>query len=386
MRIKLFWIVLTIVLLGFETKAQQPGFEREVGELMKKYEVPGLALAVVKDNKIVYAQAFGLKNIENKIPLQKDDLFRIASISKSFCATAILQLVEQNKLKLDDEVTDLIGFKVQNPYFPQQKITLRMLLSHTSSLNDSGGYFNYNAIDPALNSGNTKCYSNYEPGTQFKYCNLNYNLIGSIIEKASGIRFDEYVRTNIIKPLGIYAGYNVDSLDTTKFVSLYTRAKNTGELTESKVAYVANRSIWAKYRLGYSAYSFSPTGGMKISAPDLAKVMLMHLNLGQYDGVRILKKLSAEQMQHPHVETGVGSAYGYAIRIMQNPKLAGGNLLVGHTGSASGLLSEMFFNPKKKFGFVFICSGSKRDVADLPFEMRSVLADGINLLYDNFIK
>lgn len=381
------YLLLLFFLIGrYEVYAQLDKAEVELKQMMEKLRVAGLSVAVVKDGKITYSNAFGLKNIERNMPLATDDIFRIASISKSFCATAIMQLVEAKKLSLDDDVSDLLGFKIRNPHFPDKVITLKMLLSHTSSINDSAGYFNYDAIDPEKNNGGTKCYSDYEPGTTFKYCNLNFNLIGSIIEKASGVRFDNYIKQNILDPIGVYAGFNVDSLDREKFVSLYTYNKKSNEFDESKTAYVANRKIWNDYKLGYSAYSFSPTGGMKISASDLAKVMLMHLNKGNYNGKQIISKSSAEQMQSPLVETGTGGHYGYAIRLYQSPELAGNNLLVGHTGSASGLYSAMFFNPKKKFGFVVISSGSLPDSYDMPFAFRSVLADGINILYNNFIK
>lgn len=382
------WAICLLLIWGTvnSSYAQADKAEKELKKMMENLQVAGLSVAVVKDGQIIYTNALGLKNIEKNLPLAKDDIFRIASISKSFSALAILQLVEANKLSLDDDVSDLLGFKIRNPHFPNTPITLKMLLSHTSSINDSAGYFNYDAIDPTKNNGSTKCYSDYGPGTLFKYCNLNYNLIGSIIEKASGERFDNYIKQHILNPLGVYAGYNVDSLDSDKFVSLYTYSKKDQKFTESTRAYMANRAIWNNYQLGYSAYSFSPTGGMKISAPDLAKVMLMHMNKGTYNGVQIISKNHAAEMQSPLVETGTGGHYGYGIRLYQSPKLVGDHLLVGHTGSASGLYSAMFFNPDKKFGFVVISSGSLPDSEELPFTMRKVLVDGMNILYKNFIR
>src|SRR5690625_5901070 len=87
-----------------------------------------------------------MKDLEEKIPMTDESLFRIASISKSFTATALMQLVEQKKLSLQDDVSDLIGFEIRNPRYPNKVITLEMLLSHTSSLNDSEGYFSLDAI------------------------------------------------------------------------------------------------------------------------------------------------------------------------------------------------------------------------------------------------
>ena len=111
----------------------------------------GLSVVVVKDGRLIYTKAFGLKDVERGTPLDENDLFRIASISKSFSATSIMQLVEAKKISLDDDFGDLVGFRVRNPKYPGKVITLRMVLSHTSSVNDSQGYFNLDVINPDKN-------------------------------------------------------------------------------------------------------------------------------------------------------------------------------------------------------------------------------------------
>src|SRR5690606_28943173 len=111
--------------------------EAAVNDIIAEHDVVGLSVAVVKDNKIIYSKAFGKKDVEKSRDLKSEDLFRIASISKSFCATSIMQLADAGKLSLDDDFSDLIGFKVRNPKFPETVITLRMVMSHTSSINDS---------------------------------------------------------------------------------------------------------------------------------------------------------------------------------------------------------------------------------------------------------
>jgi len=119
---------------AFSLKAQDASTQR-LTQLMQDYPVMGLSVAVVKEGKVVHTQALGWKE-EGQEPLETRDLFRIASISKSFTATALLQLVEKKVLSLDDDVSALIGFRIRNPKFPDTVITLRMLLSHTSSIND----------------------------------------------------------------------------------------------------------------------------------------------------------------------------------------------------------------------------------------------------------
>ena len=119
----------------FTAYAQKEKTEDRIDSVMKQYKMAGLSVAVVKKREIIYVHSFGLKSIETKTPLSNDDIFRIASISKSFSATSIMQLVEAKKLSLNDDVSNLIGFKVRNPKFPEKVITLKMLMSHTSSLN-----------------------------------------------------------------------------------------------------------------------------------------------------------------------------------------------------------------------------------------------------------
>ena len=108
---------------------------------MQTTPVVGLSVAVVKNNKIIYNHSFGYKDLDQRLPLQNDNIFRIASISKSFTSTAIMQLVAKKQISLDQDVSELVGFKIRNPKFPNTIITLKMLLSHRSSINDSEGYF-----------------------------------------------------------------------------------------------------------------------------------------------------------------------------------------------------------------------------------------------------
>src|SRR3546814_241981 len=184
-----------------------------------------------------------------------------------------MQLVEAGKLSLDDDVGELIGFPVRNPNYPDSVITLRMALSHTSSISDKNGYFTLDAVNPEKNPDWEKAYNDYAPGTDYQYCNLNFNLAGSILEKYSGERFDRYVRKHILEPLGLYANYNVDELDSMRFATLYTYNADSTRFIASPAAYRSPAASLKVYQLGYSAPVFSPTGGMKISAADLAKYM-----------------------------------------------------------------------------------------------------------------
>ena len=268
------------VAFGLLSCVQSPeaAFEKDIEALRDSLDNAGLAVVVVKDNQIVYHHEFGYSDLELRTPLREDNLYRIASISKSFSATSMMQLIEKGLVTLDTDVSTLAGFPIRNPKYPDTVITLEMLLSHTSSLNDSEGYFVLDVINPETNPDWANCYNDYEPGTGYEYCNLNFNLVGTFIEKLSGERFDQYVVHHVLEPLGLYGGYCVDSLDASRFAKLYNL--EDGKMTEQKDAYAPRSERIANYRFGYDTPVFSPTGGMKISACDLARYMMMHMGWG----------------------------------------------------------------------------------------------------------
>lgn len=344
--------LVSMLLSGMSSLSAQQPVERSLQSLMEKYEAVGLAVSVVKNGDLIYSESFGKKNLDTGEALSTESLFRIASISKSFSATAVMQLAEAGRLRLDDDVSGLIGFRVRNPAYPDDRITLKMLLSHTSGLNDSQGYFTLDVIDPARNDSVQKCYNSYRPGAGYQYCNLNFNMVGTIIERVSGERFDQYIRHHILEPLGLYGGYCVDSLDKTRFATLYEYDGAAKKLAAAPAAYLPRSEEIRNYVMGRSTPVFSPTGGMKISAADLARYMTMHMNRGKYKGGRIISEKSARLMQTP-----VANAEGYGLALVTSGKLIEGRELKGHTGSAYGLYSIMFFDPDEKFGIVAITNG-----------------------------
>ncbi|MBX0331953.1 beta-lactamase family protein [Pontibacter sp. HSC-14F20] len=368
---------LALIAFNLSSHGQETKTETDLKTLMQQHDMVGLSVVVVKKGEIVYNKSFGLKDIESQTPLSNKDIFRIASISKSFTVTALMQLIEAGKLNLNDDVSELVGFQVRNPKFPNKVITLRMMLSHTSSINDSQGYFTLDSIDPAKNPNWAACYNDYEPGTSYEYCNLGFNMAGTILEKFSGERFDQYVKQHILDPLGLYGGFNVNSLAASRFVTLYEYNTDSSSFSPSPSAYAPRRQEISNYKMGYSTPIFSPTGGMKISATDLAKYMTMHLNKGEYKGSRIISKKSAKQMQSKIADNG----YGLALKTEKN--LIPGKAIVGHTGNAYGLYSAMFFQPKEQFGFVVITNGTSAPEVN---EYNLALAAILNSLYNNLIK
>jgi CubicO group peptidase (beta-lactamase class C family) len=371
------FIASLLLILPFMLKGQYSSADSSLNAIMNSHKVIGMSVAVVKKNQIVYAQSFGLKNQETQTSLSNLDIFRIASISKSFSATAIMQLVEKRKISLEDDMSKLVGFIIRNPKYPETPITLKMVLSHRSSINDSQGYFSLDAINPAKNPNWAKCYNNYAPDSGYMYCNLNYNMVGTIIEKISSERFDNYISKHILQPLGLYGGYCVDSLDKNRFATIYEYHADSAKFIASPNAYAPRSEEIANYTMGYTTPIFSPTGGMKISATDLAKYMIMHSRMGKANGKRIISRRSARIMQ-----TMISEKEQYGLALSKSNKLIDGVVLTGHTGSAYGLNSALFFEPNKQYGFVVIINGSEQKYID---GYNAVLKKTVNSLYENII-
>lgn len=358
---KIYFYTTIIFLFSVVTSiyAQEDSLSKRIQKIIHDRDAVGIAVVVVKENSIVYNNNFGYSNLELNYPLQQNTLFRIASISKTFTATAIMQLIDENKIHLDDDVSNLLGFKVRNPKYPDQAILLRHLLSHRSSIHDAEGYYTLDVIDSSRNTKWKNAYSNISPGLQFIYSNLNYNMLGAIIEKISGKRYDKYIIENILQPLGIEGGYDVSELDANRFAQIYTYDAKSLRYNKSKEAYQFKPSLSTGYVVGRSAPLLSPTGGLKISALGLARYMTMHMQGGEYNGIEILNRTSEEMMQ-----TLTGDLPGYGMGFRINNKLIDGEIIIGHTGSAYGFYGAMFFHPLKKIGFVVLVNGCRQEYED----------------------
>ena len=381
MKKKLLYTALfsTVLLIAsHQTIAQAEKAEAEIQQLMRTTPVVGLSVAVVKDNKVIYNHSFGFKDVEKESPLTNESIFRIASISKSFTTTAIMQLVAKKQINLDQDVSELVGFRIRNPKFPNTVITLKMLLSHRSSINDSEGYFSLDAIDPSKNPNWEKSYNAYEPDKGYMYCNLNYNLAGTILEKKTGIRFDKYIQQQILVQLGLYGGYNVNTLDSNLIAKIYEFKRDSAKFINSPSAYAPRTEEINNYTMGRSTPIFSPTGGMKISAHDLAEYMIMHSQLGKHKGKRIIPKNLSKQMQ-----AIISEEEGYGMALETTTQLIAGKTMIGHTGSAYGLYSMLFFEPKEKIGFVVISNGCDTKTIN---GFNAVLHQTVNSLYNNLIR
>jgi CubicO group peptidase (beta-lactamase class C family) len=198
-------------------------YEQLIPDLMRKHAIPGAAVAVMRDGRLIYARGFGYADVENKTQVQPDALFRIASVSKTFTGAAIMKLVEEGKLKLDDPVAPHIAHLTPaqgttvDPRWDQ--ITIRHLLNHSAGWDRNKPNGGFDPIDrpltaaaavgaPAPASGETLIRYmkglplDFNPGEKFAYSNFGYIILGRVIERLSGMPYPEYVRTRVLQPVG----------------------------------------------------------------------------------------------------------------------------------------------------------------------------------------
>ena len=366
---------------GTEKKCfvQKKEIRKQIETIRENYGNIGLSVVVVKNNRIVYSDNFGYNpdpsDPSQGKPIRKNDLYYIASISKTFVGTAIMQLVEEGKLSLEDDVNHYLGFSLRNPSFPDTPITIRMLLSHRSSLKKGADYDDFDKINPEKADDLYAFFNDYPPGKKADYSNLGFVILGAVVEKVTGMRFDDYVQKHVLKPLGLCGGYDVTKLDDSRFVHS-CRYKDDGFVVQKK-AFADKATRPNQYILGYSTPTLSPAGGLKISATDLSKYMMMHINKGKFRWrKRVVAKESEEQMWKGQNKTTYGLSFVHFLKVIP------GEDLVGMNGAAYGIHSSMYFHPEKKYGFVVICNGcNSKTYAD-----SGLNNEIIRMLYDSIIK
>ena len=336
--------------------------KHRIESIRKEFKSVGLYASAVKKGEIVYSSTFGYNpdysDTTKRKSIRNDDLFLIASVSKTFVGTAIMQLVEKNRISLDDDVNKYLDFSVRNPKFPQIPITIRMLLCHRSGLKRSSPYPDFLYVIKDGNPDKLKpLFEGFAPNSNISYSNMGFDVLGAMVENVTGIRFDDYVDINILKPLGIGGGYDLQKLDTGRFVRTYSY-KN-GIFVKQSPVYFKKRILENDYKLGYSTTVLWPAGGMVISGYDLTKYMLAHMNKGKLKGhKKILKKRSEELLWERQAGTNHGLSFVHFAKTIP------GEDLIGMTGGARGIHSVMMFNPEKGIGFVVICNGCTSESAD----------------------
>ncbi|MDZ7400767.1 MAG: serine hydrolase [candidate division KSB1 bacterium] len=377
-------IVHVLLFCATQAFGQNERLDSLLSMIATKYQLVGMSVAIVQDSGVVFSQGYGLRDIERNLPVNEQTKFRIASISKFITAMAVMQLYEQGLFKLEDDVSQYLGFELKNPAFRNQFITFKMLLSHTSSLRDGSGYDRFlsdtygknppPALKQLLIPGGTYYTADMFDASRgpdqkyFQYANINFGILGTLVERISGERFDQYCKKHLFDPLGIAASFNVRDLpDINDLAVLYRKSGSSWVAQFDRYNGVSppERDL-SGYSIGENGVIFSPQGGLRISAIDLAKLMIVHLNGGSYHGMRLLADTTISRM-HEVVwrYNGINgdSYYGifktYGLGNHTTTDLLPGQQLIGHPGEAYGLISDCYFSKLGKYGIIFITNGGQ---------------------------
>ena len=325
--------------------------------------------------------ADGVADPQSRRRVTVDDPVRVASISKMVTAIGVMQLVDAGKLDLTSDVSRWLGWELRNPHFPDRPITLSMLLSHTSSVREHDDDYVIplgRSLQHVMNDpGNWD--PRHGPGDHFAYVNLNYPIIGSIIEQVTGERFDKWMRTHVLAPMRLDACFNWPTCSDAAIIraveldgadgkpvkdDLHGRRPDCPVLVKS--GQPCDLSQW---RLGENGSLFAPQGGLRISARGLARIGRMLLNRGTLDGVRILSPQGVDTLltqvwsfdgSNGETDGGFYCSAGNGTHRLPNGQagcadkiVPDGAVLVGHAGDAYNMKSGLWIDVKRDRGVAY---------------------------------
>jgi CubicO group peptidase (beta-lactamase class C family) len=321
---------------GPDVARLQTELEPKISEAINKGQLPGFAIGVVKNGKLIYAKGFGVARLGGNTLITPRSLFHMASVTKTFVATAVMQLVEQGKIDLDAPVTRYLPyFKLNDERY--REIKIRQMLSHTSGIPDT---VNYNWDKPEFDAGALERFVRstadeklvFAPGEKFGYSNTAYEILGDIIAKVSGQSFEDYVHQHILTPLGM------------KDSTLLVREANPQLLTSPHV--VENQKVVVSKIFPYNR-AHAPSSTLYSSIEDMSRWAMANLNRGELDGQRILKRETAESMWRPVVD-----ALGMKEGISWFTTEKSGHRLVLHSGGDVGFESLVVLAPDDSFAVI----------------------------------
>jgi CubicO group peptidase (beta-lactamase class C family) len=352
----------TLKPIGLENSLEENTiFDNLIESLISLAHASAISVAIVKDNELLWSTGYGLYDRENNKAANDDTIYLVASISKTFTATAIMQLYEQGYFDLDDDVNDYLNFTLRNPNYPLDNITFRMLLAHQSSLATDlptsftravpgdikiGGY-PYPYLNELLVPGGIhykpQYWTDFRPSDKMFYANVGFSILGHLVEIFTGKTLEEYCREHIFEPL--------DMKDTS------FRLPN---LNISRVA--------VPYRYSKEYYPFIhyqildyPAGGLRTSVKDLSHFLLAHMNDGVYNSTQILTSQSVEEMHTIQYDSDTYDfQYGLGFQIWETSK----GLKIGHTGGLYGVSTKMAYRKSDNIGIIMFINKAFSNIID----------------------
>ncbi len=338
--------------------------ESSIASIMKESKIPGMSLAVLSGEDILYAKGFGARNLEMNIPATPNTLYGFGSCTKSYTALAVMQLYEQGKLDLYDPVKKYFNFKLGKKRNP---ITIHHLLTHSSGIPNLGtaeillgrnaGYNEYHiplsSWDDYLTFINdAKQEVAAEPGQRFAYSNESYTMLGVVIEKVSNMKYEDYVRENILNPLNMKRScFLRDEFEKdSDIMTAYFPKFENGNIIQIEPA-----------SHPFDKYIFAP-GGLLSSAIEQINYIKMNINQGTFEGTTILNKDLIQKMHTNYIETdiirdAIGEfekvGYGYGWIIIED---FFEHTTIFHVGGTNVSTSFIGFIPEKKLGIACACN------------------------------
>ena len=344
------------------------------------------AWATFDRSAITVSGASGLADRAAGRALTIDDPVRIASISKLVVALGVMRMVEQGQLGLDHDVSDYLGWHLRNPAFPGQPITLRLLLSHLSSVRDGVDYAVPLGTElQAVASDSAAFDAEHPPGTFFRYANLNFPIVAAAMERVGGERFDRLMQRLVLAPLGLDACFNWTTCSDSavaRAVVLYDPdgsviRDDLGGRRPSCPVLALNGCDLSAYRLGSNGALFSPQGGLRISVRDLAVIGRLFLNRGRHQGAAFLSERSTDALTRSQwrfdgtngdTEGGFYCAYGLAVQILavaqpgcRDDLFGDGRARIGHAGDAYGVRAGLWIDPERGEGIAYFAISNGAD-------------------------
>ena len=313
-------------------------------------DLPGISVAVVRDQEIAWKAAFGHADVEAGVPLSPDTRFHIASISKTLAAVAVMTLVEKGSLRLDDAVEDVVPWFTPPPReHDNAPITIRSLLTHSSGLSRE--------VDASIWSDLTKTPTGremqaelsgvpplYPSRTVFQYSNLAYLLLGEIVAHVSGMPYEDYLRQQVLGPLG---------LDAT--VASYPESEYG---TAHAIRYAVPTRDREYPRMGYTrSEDIASMGGLSSTVVDLARYASWQFRLHEEDAApEILRPSTLRDMHRVHfTDRDWSTTWGLGFAVAKGPN---GGTLVSHGGHLPGHVSGFVMHPESKMAYIVMINTS----------------------------
>ncbi len=328
--------------------------QAKIEAAMETSNVRGLSMAVFRGKEIIGTYYGGFMDAAKTKPVDSRTKYRIASVSKTVTGILVMQLVEQGRLDLDEDISTYMGVTVRSPSYPDVPITTRMLMTHTSSI-IGGEAYNVNSNDPPYPPLTTileseGCFTSAKPGTRFRYSNMGAAMEGGVIEGVTGKRFYDYAG-EVFDALGMDAGY------------VRTKIRDTDAISPARNADVPN---WPRVE---GAYDTIPLGQMYllghgdliINAEDLVQFAIALAGDGSTKTARILTPASVQAINTVYTHTG---GDGIGLNMSMTDDLVEGRTIFGHSGQAYGMIAGLYFDPTDSTGVAFItnsCSTAKNE-------------------------